>query len=401
MTLFWLIVALLLVAATALFILPMLKGPNKKADADRDALNKAFYQQRLNELEVDEALGVISERDVMVAELQHNLLEDIPAKKDTRQSGRVSRAALLPGVVLLCVVSIGLYMHTGAMTQVSQWQQVMTSMPEMRKKADAGLLNEPEDIARFALGLRTELLTDPTNVSDWAMLGLAGLRLGNGEIALRSYEKAYELSPNDGYIQIIYAKLLTRSNNPDDIVEATRILKALLKTDPENTEALSALAMSAFGQGNFHEAIAAWEKLLTLMPADAKGIDVIRQSLTYAKSQVASSGVRLGVTLSISPEVASQMPKNGSVLITVTDGESTVPVVVKQVSAGEFPMRVELDDGSAMMPSRLLSSLKQVKITATITSSDKMDKLRMTGESRVYPFTGQETVDVTIEKIEQ
>lgn len=64
-------------------------------------------------------------------------------------------------------------------------------------------------------------------------------------------------------------------------------------------------------------------------------------------------------------------------------------------------MRVELDDGSAMMPSRLLSSLKQVKITATITSSDKMDKLRMTGESRVYPFTGQETVDVTIEKIEQ
>lgn len=279
MTLFWLIVALLLVAATALFILPMLKGPNKKADADRDALNKAFYQQRLNELEVDEALGVISERDVMVAELQHNLLEDIPAKKDTRQSGRVSRAALLPGVVLLCVVSIGLYMHTGAMTQVSQWQQVMTSMPEMRKKADAGLLNEPEDIARFALGLRTELLTDPTNVSDWAMLGLAGLRLGNGEIALRSYEKAYELSPNDGYIQIIYAKLLTRSNNPDDIVEATRILKALLKTDPENTEALSALAMSAFGQGNFHEAIAAWEKLLTLMPADAKGIDVIRQSL--------------------------------------------------------------------------------------------------------------------------
>lgn len=401
MMIFWLIAALLLIAATALFILPTLKGPNEKADADRDALNKAYYQQRLNELEDDEALGVVGERDAMVAELQHNLLEDIPARTGTRKRASFSLAVLVPGVLLLVAVSVGLYVHTGAMTQVSQWRQVVKNMPELRQKADAGQLNEPEEIARFALGLRTSLLTDPTNVRDWTMLGLAGLRLGNGEMALQSYEKAYELSPNDGYIQIIYAKLLTRSNNPEDVAQASRILKTLLKSEPDNVDALSALAMNAFGQGNFNEAIAAWEKVLTLMPPDAKGADVIRQSLAYAKSQVTSNGVHLGVTISVSPDVAAQLPAQGGVLIAVTDGKSTVPVAVKQLQLGTFPLKVELDDSNAMMPSRLLSGLKQVKIIATVTSGDEADKRRMIGESRVYSFTGKESVDVTIERIEQ
>lgn len=111
MTLFWLIVALLLVAATALFILPMLKGPNKKADADRDALNKAFYQQRLNELEVDEALGVISERDVMVAELQHNLLEDIPAKGHSSERPSESCCATAGSCTSLCGIYRVVHAH--------------------------------------------------------------------------------------------------------------------------------------------------------------------------------------------------------------------------------------------------------------------------------------------------
>ncbi|MDR0806742.1 MAG: c-type cytochrome biogenesis protein CcmI [Enterobacteriaceae bacterium] len=399
---FWLAIIVLMVIAAALFIVPTTRKSNADADNDRDAINKSYYQQRLIELDQDEEQGVIAERETMVAELQHTLLEDIPAG----QSTVVKRAAhhrvlLLPGVALIFIVSIGLYLHTGGLGQVMQWQQIMQEMPNLRKRADTGQLSAPEDIARFALGLRTDLLSDPTNVRDWTMLGLAGLKLGNGEMALQSYQKAYELAPNDSYIQIIYAKLLTRSDDPNDIQQAAAILKNMLKADPDNVDALSALAMNAFGQGRFNEAIGAWEKLLTLLPADAKGIDVIKSSLAYAKEQVIANGYKLGIKLALAPELVSHLPAQGMILITVTDGESPVPVAVKQLPLSSFPLELSLDDSNAMMASRLLSSLKQVKIKVTITSNDQADKQLLVGESDIRPFSGKETVDVTVGRITQ
>ncbi|MFV0550089.1 MAG: c-type cytochrome biogenesis protein CcmI [Limnobaculum xujianqingii] len=398
---FWLTIIVLLVIAAALLIVPTLGKPDPNADTDRDAINKAYYQQRLTELSADEDQGVIGERDTMIAELQHNLLEDIPDSERTTKQAPLGKTALIPGVLLLVVVSLGLYFHTGGLAQVMQWQQIVKMLPELRQKADSGQLVATEDIARFGLGLRTELLSDPGNVRDWTMLGLAGLKLGDGEMALQAYEKAWQLSPKDSYIQIIYAKLLTRSNNPNDIQQASDILKNILKTEPDNTDALSALAMNAFGQGNFNEAIMAWEKVLTLLPADAKGLDVIRSSLAYAKAQVTSNGYRLAVKLALSPEMTSHLPSEGKVMIAVLDGESPIPVAVKQLPLDKFPLELALDDSNSMMPARLLSSLKQVKVKATITSNDQADTQRLIGESDVHTFSGKETVDVTIGQIKQ
>lgn len=398
---FWLTIIVLLLISSALLIIPALRKPNGKDETSRDAINKAYYQQRLNELSDDEDQGVVTDRETLVAELQHNLLEDIPEGQSQSAQAPFNKMTLVPGVLLLVVVSLGLYLNTGGLAQVMQWQQVMKEMPELRQRADNGQLSSPEDIARFGLGLRTNLLSDPTNVRDWTMLGLAGLKLGDGGMALQSYEKAYALAPNDAYIQIIYAKLLTRSNDPNDIKDAAKILKKMIAADPNNVDALSALAMNAFGQGDFNQAIAAWEKVIALSPADAKGLDVIKSSLAYAKSQVAANGAKVSVVLTLSPEVQKQLPAQGSILIAVTDGKSPIPIAVKQLPLGVFPLELSLDDSNAMMPSRLLSELKQVKITATITSDDIADTRRLSGESEVHPFSGNETISLTVGHFKQ
>lgn len=398
---FWLTIIVLLLISSALLIIPALRKPNGKDETSRDAINKAYYQQRLNELSDDEDQGVVTDRETLVAELQHNLLEDIPEGQSQSAQAPFNKMTLVPGVLLLVVVSLGLYLNTGGLAQVMQWQQVMKEMPELRQRADNGQLSSPEDIARFGLGLRTNLLSDPTNVRDWTMLGLAGLKLGDGGMALQSYEKAYALAPNDAYIQIIYAKLLTRSNDPNDIKDAAKILKKMIAADPNNVDALSALAMNAFGQGDFNQAIAAWEKVIALSPADAKGLDVIKSSLAYAKSQVAANDSKVSVVLTLSPEVQKQLPAQGSILIAVTDGKSPIPIAVKQLPLGVFPLELSLDDSNAMMPSRLLSELKQVKITATITSDDIADTRRLSGESEVHPFSGNETISLTVGHFKQ
>lgn len=84
------------------------KNENKRVTT-RDELNKAIYRDRLSELAEDEAQGVIAERPELVKELQQNLLTDIPQPLGEVKNP-INRWVLLPGVVVLVVVAVGLYL---------------------------------------------------------------------------------------------------------------------------------------------------------------------------------------------------------------------------------------------------------------------------------------------------
>ncbi len=56
------------------------------------------------------------------------------------------------------------------------------------------------------------------------------------------------------------------------------------------------------------------------------------------------------------------MPAQGTLVISVTDGVSSVPVAVKQLPLSRFPLSFSLDDSNAMMPERLLSAQHQVQV---------------------------------------
>lgn len=102
---FWLIICVLLAGAAALLVVPAMRH-GKQSAATRDALNKAFYQDRLSELEQDEQQGVVAERPELVKELQQNLLNDIPVEQ-AEQAKPINRWALVPGVLLLLAVTVG------------------------------------------------------------------------------------------------------------------------------------------------------------------------------------------------------------------------------------------------------------------------------------------------------
>ena len=231
------------------------------------------------------------------------------------------------------------------------------------------------------------------------MLGQASLKLGNGGMALQAYRRAYQLEPDNADTQIIYAKLLTRSNNPHDIQDATDILEKIIAANPNNLDALSALAMKAFNQNRFNDAIIAWEKVIALSPPNAKNIDMIKKSLIYAKSKIATNDSKLSIMLILSPDMQKYLPAKGNILITVTDGKSPVPVAVKKLMLDHLPFEFTLDDHDAMMPTRLLSALKRIKVTATITNDDATDKNQMFGESEIFSYNDKETINLTIKHL--
>lgn len=401
---FWLIVIILLVVAGALLVIPAMRQNQHAPATTRDELNKAIYQDRLSELAEDEAQGVVEQRPELIQELQQNLLTDIPQQPDEEISP-INRWMLLPGVVILVVVAVGLYLKTGGLAQVQAWHQVEAQMPELRARV-ANERAQPlstEEIARLGLGLRTSLQQDAGNVNDWMMLGRVGMALNNATTATQAFAKAYQLAPDNEDVRLGYAEVLTRSNDQQDNQLATQMLRTMVGQDHTNLRAMSLLAFNAFEQGDFKQVIGAWEVMLKLLPAGDSRIEVIKRSIQQAKSQAGQETATLGIEVSLSSDAAQKLPQQGTLIISVTDGANPVPVAVKQLPLSRFPLSVALDDSNAMMPERLLSSLSQVNVRARISLDGTANPQAgdWFGESGVQGFGEKaqpQTINVQINK---
>lgn len=399
MTLFWIVFTGLLLAALLLFVAAGWRS-ERAPRIDRDTLNKTFYQQRLDELEQDEAQGVIAARQPMVLELQQTLLTDIPPSASASSRRPLSRWVLLPGALLLVVVSLGCYLKTGGLPGLIAWQQVQHDYPTLR----ARLLDPQakpltlEELARLGLGLRTALQQDGSQLHDWLILGRIGMVLNNRDTAIEAFQRALQLAPNNEEVKLSYAEVLTRSSDPQDNREAQAMLKAMQQREPTNPRLLSLVAFNAFQQQQYPEAIAAWQTLLTQLPASDPRVAQVQRSIQQAKSAAGLQTSQLALRVTLPPGVEKMLPPDGVMYISVSDGVSPVPVAVKKLPLSHFPLSLTLDDSNAMMPQRLLSAQHQVKVRVRIArdGSATPQPGDWFGESALTPFDGHQHLAVEI-----
>lgn len=193
----------------------------------------------------------------------------------------------VPGAVIALAVGAGSYALTGSYPQVRAWQQATAQTPGLLARAldpQAQPLNE-EEMARLALGLRTRLQNDAGNVEGWLMLGRTGMVLGNAGTATGAYANAYRLDPKNRDAALGYAEALTRSSDPEDNRRGGELLRRLVSRDHTDIRVLSLYAFSAFEQQRFDEAVAAWEMMLKLLPADDTRRAVIERSIRLAQEK--------------------------------------------------------------------------------------------------------------------
>ncbi|MGI8454043.1 c-type cytochrome biogenesis protein CcmI [Pectobacterium carotovorum] len=274
-------IVLSLIALSALLLAPW----SSRGEYDRDAINQALYRDRLRELTVDVANE--QERAQLVEELQHTLLQDIPSDAKAQQRP-LNRWALLPGVLLLVIVSFGVFWKTSAVNRVQELQQVVALTPDLMKRAldpDAEPLTI-EDVARLGLGLRSQLETQPDNPQDWWMLGrIAGL-LNNYDMSVQAFAKAFQLDPKNTDLALDYADLLSRSTDPRDSQRGGDMLRELMNSGSTNVRVLSLLAFNAYEAQRYQDAINAWEAMLQLLPQNDTRRAVIERSVAQAKASM-------------------------------------------------------------------------------------------------------------------
>ncbi len=143
MTEFWLSAGLLLLAALAFLLIPILRGRRQQqAEQDRTALNVALYQERIAELTTQQQAGVLDAEQLARGrdEAARELLADTEGAEAPRQ-GHLGRTVPLLAAVLVPVLALGLYLHFGAADTVEltrEFAQAPQSVQEMTTRLEIG-----------------------------------------------------------------------------------------------------------------------------------------------------------------------------------------------------------------------------------------------------------------------
>lgn len=365
---FWLITALMMLVSVGLFVLPIYRGKDQDEMASRDELNKAFFRDRMAELNEEAEEGLVENQNELALELKQSLLDDIPASEKNVSQSKVPFVVLVPGILIMVVMSYGLYNTMGNHREVVSWQETASRLPELSRR----LMSEAEEpmtdqeMTDLTLSLRTKLQQTPDDAMGWLLLGRIGLANRDIQTAEGAMAKAYNLMPDDSDVKVGYAQSLMMTGDEQNASVARNLLRDAIKQDHGNLQAFSLLAFDAFERGAYEEAIGAWSTMKQLLPADDPRITMLDRSIQRAEAQMGvGEGGSVTVTISLDEQV--QLPDEGVLIVSVHSADGApMPVAAKRLPLSRFPVEVELTDADSMIPERLLSSLPEVMVRARI-----------------------------------
>ena len=161
----WLLMLLMLLVAVVFVFLAT--GKQRRYQKRQDE-NQRWYEQRLSELKEERSQHGLPEEDYQHAkqELDKTFLND---SQDVEESVNWQRAPVIVPVILLVVISSGLYWAFGSWQLQLQAEDAREQLPELGKR----LLQQQnqqasrEDLNTFALGLRQKLMREPDDAVAW------------------------------------------------------------------------------------------------------------------------------------------------------------------------------------------------------------------------------------------
>ncbi|MBY6198780.1 c-type cytochrome biogenesis protein CcmI [Vibrio hangzhouensis] len=372
MTLFWISTVALVVVAILLLVMTL---NSKKVNNDeqlRDELNKAFYKDRLSELEEETSEGLVENQQDLIDDLKQSLLDDIPHQQEVAKTNVSLMAILLPSAILTVVLTYGMYMHFGGAEKVKNWHEVSANLPELSKKLMAGSA-EPmteDEMQDLTLALRTRLHYQRDDSTGWLLLGRIALANRDVATATDAMENAYRIEPDNADVKLGYAQALMMSQDEMDQNRARSLLTSLIQEEYVDLRVFSLLAFDAFEREDFASAIRYWSVMQRMIGPEDSRYEMLTRSIESAKARMGEpvvKGESVAVEISLSSGV--QVSEGAALIVSVhpADG-SPMPVAAARYPLGSFPRTVVLDDNNSMMEGRKLSSLEGLLVRVRIDS---------------------------------
>lgn len=362
---FWLAAGLLLLVALSFLLIPVLRERRAQREEDRTALNVALYQERVAELQSQQAEGVLdaAQMDSGRAEAARELLADTEGVAAPRIS-KLGKPLPLLAAVLVPVLGLGLYMHFGAADKVEltrEFAQAPQSMEEMTQRLERAVAAQPDS----AEGLY--------------FLGRTYMAQERPADAAKMFERAANLAGRQPELLGQWAQAQYFADGKKWSAKIQALTDEALKADPKEVTSLGLLGIAAFEGERYQEAINYWNRLLAQLPPEDGSRAALQGGIKRAAERLESSGGKvaqapvaakaalLKVSVDLASELRSKVQPGDSVFIfaRATSGPPA-PLAAKRLTVADLPVTVELGDADAMMPQLKLSNFPEVQLVARI-----------------------------------
>lgn len=253
----------------------------------------------------------------------------------------------------------------------------------------------PASMAEAIVQLEAELQRDPRQPDAWRLLGRAYRAEGRAADSSDAFARAARLLPDDpdALVDAAEARALAAPQRILD-AQAVVLLQRALEQQPQHQRARWFLGIARRQAGDPAAAAATWEPLLAKV--DAATAASLRPQIDAARAEAglpplpppesADTGVATTITVTLAPALAARLSAGASLFVIARQpGGPPMPVAVRRLAVGAFPVQVALDDSDSPMPTLKLSQLAQVEIVARVSASG--DATARPGDLESTPVT--------------
>jgi cytochrome c-type biogenesis protein CcmH len=393
---FWLSAGLLLLAALAFLLIPLLRGRNAQAEEDRTALNVTLYQERVQELEGEHQAGILSTAQLQAGrdDAARELLTDTAGAEVGGKVGVLGRKVPLTAALLMPLLGYGLYLHWGAIDDVERART---------------FAEQPQSIEEMTARLEASVQDNPESAEGWYFLGRTYMAQERAGEAAKAFERAVGIAGREPELLGQWAQALYFAGSKQWTEQLQALTDEALKADPAEATSLGLLGIAAYESERFAEAIGFWERLVAVLPEQDPSRQAIQGGIARAREQLdpqaatqappaATSARGLTVQVDLAAALKDQVQPSDSVFIfaRATSGPP-MPLAVKRLTVADLPAEVNLSDSDAMMPQLKLSGFAQVQLVARISRSGNATAGEWVGRSQPLASSVTEPQQLTID----
>ncbi|NOQ64281.1 MAG: c-type cytochrome biogenesis protein CcmI [Methyloprofundus sp.] len=407
----WAVFAAMLLLAVVIVLWPLAvykASQDSHPEVSQKQENVNIFQERLAELEYEQAQGNLEETDfhLLKTELEKNLLGDVQLTIE-EQSIRPAQVSAMNWLVMggvacsLVIVSILTYQSLGASQGYEEYLALGEPAGVMPKEGTRAaptqaqnMGSEAPDFDAAVIALKAKLEENPQDIEKWFLLANSYMAMGKYNEASAVYKKMSGLvgKDNPGYasVKAAYAQTLFQLSGEKMTAEAQQAVDEAIAVDPEEPTALILLGLHAYQQDRYSDAISLWEKAKIkagkaqisqfINPAIAQtqrkmGVTVpvvaavkAKPAAAPVKKSTSTQSASITIHLNISPAFKAKLNPEERIFV-FAKAKMPMPLAAERLQVKDLPITIVLDDTKAAMPTAKLSSADFVEITARVALS--------------------------------
>lgn len=193
---------------------------------------------------------------------------------------RPNRVLIFLLAIGLPAAAIALYLRWGAYPAAQAYQANRVSVAQVEQ-----LKQHLGSMASITAKLEQRVKQHPDDAQGWYWLGrlyLGQQRFAAAQQVLATANQLHAHQP-EYMLAYVQAMLLNQHTLPP---AASSLIKEVLALQPQNPMALNLKALAAYQQGDYAQAVAAWEKLLVLLPPGSSDEQAVLTAIAKARRQL-------------------------------------------------------------------------------------------------------------------